>query len=538
MNPSYFTGENISQNYTYETFRNCVMMHNEAIRFCNILNECSQGSYLIQVGLNMLGISATAVQTVVNLDRPEEAMRSALFCGANQFHLFLLSLPSQVLLDHCSDLANNIRYSSTWYRTPVQIQKLLYVMQIRCKKLCSLTAGGLYEMNVENFGITVARYMQILGQDPHHKTSTRNIIVIIMVASVASIFFPTTIEIYASLRNKDIDGVLECLPQIIATSITCVKILNMHFNRQNVSDIFNKLYQMVAKQWVQLKLNGELHVLEEIVMQGNKIAQFYQREHQVQKATTNLNYFTDERVLENNMYENFRNCIRIHKEAIRFFNILNESSQRSYMFQIGLSMLSISTTAVKTALNFNKPEEAMRSAVFCGANQFHLFLLSLPGQVLLDNCFNLTDDIYASAWYNTPVKIQKLLYVMQIRCKKVCSLSAGGLYEMNIENFGIETKTLEIFHVPYYKMIAKYMQILGQDPHHKTSTRNIIVIIVVTSIASIFFPATIEIYVSLCNKDIDGVFECLPHSIATAITIVKILNINFNRRNKFTAVQT
>ena len=35
---------------------------------------------------------------------------------------------------------------------------------------------------------------------------------------------------------------------------------------------------MVAKQWVQLKLNGELHVLEEIVMQGNKIAQFYQRE--------------------------------------------------------------------------------------------------------------------------------------------------------------------------------------------------------------------------------------------------------------------
>ena len=38
-------------------------------------------------------------------------------------------------------------------------------------------------------------------------------------------------------------------------------------------------------------------------------------------------------------------------------------------------------------------------------------------------------------------------------------------------------------------------------------------------------------YTSLCNKDIDGVFECLPHSIATAITIVKILNMNFNRRN-------
>lgn len=35
-------------------------------------------------------------------------MRSAVFCGASQFHLFLLSLPGQVLLDHCSDLADNM----------------------------------------------------------------------------------------------------------------------------------------------------------------------------------------------------------------------------------------------------------------------------------------------------------------------------------------------------------------------------------------------------------------------------------------------
>ena len=33
---------------------------------------------------------------------------------------------------------------------------------------------------------------------------------------------------------------------------------------------------MVVKQWEELKLNGELHVLEETVIQGNKMAQFYQ----------------------------------------------------------------------------------------------------------------------------------------------------------------------------------------------------------------------------------------------------------------------
>lgn len=45
------------------------------------------------------------------------------------------------------------RYGAMWYRTPVQIQKILYMMQIRSGKLCSLTAGGLYEMNIENFGV-------------------------------------------------------------------------------------------------------------------------------------------------------------------------------------------------------------------------------------------------------------------------------------------------------------------------------------------------------------------------------------------------
>lgn len=47
-------------------------------------------------------------QTVVNLDRPEEAIRTAVFLGAEQFHLFVISLPGQVLLDHCTKLADNM----------------------------------------------------------------------------------------------------------------------------------------------------------------------------------------------------------------------------------------------------------------------------------------------------------------------------------------------------------------------------------------------------------------------------------------------
>ncbi|XP_068966132.1 odorant receptor Or2-like isoform X2 [Bombus flavifrons] len=326
------------------------------------------------------------------------------------------------------------------------------------------------------------------------------------------------------MYNKDMDGVIECLPHFIASSISAVKILNIHFNRRS----FDKLFQLVAKQWQELKLNDELHILEETVMQGNRMAQFYHNTlvsfmglfllvplifpildivhpingtrtrqqllrvnyiffngsdyffyiyvqlfcaaavvvftiisadwlymliihhasglfavcgHRVQKATVNPNNSTGTVVSENYTYEKIRNCAIMHSEAILFYNILNGSSQGSYLIQVGLNMLGISVTAVQIVVNLDRPEEAMRSAVFCGASQFHLFLLSLPGQVLLDHCSDLADNIYSSTWYGTPVQIQKVLYVMQIRCKRFCSLTAGGLYEMNIENFGNTFKT-------------------------------------------------------------------------------------------------
>ncbi|CAL7940363.1 unnamed protein product [Xylocopa violacea] len=148
-----FTNEAIMESYMHEQFKNCVITHDRALQFYHVLNESLRISYLLQVGFIMIGISAIAVQMTVSLDTPEEALRAALFLIAKQFHLFMISLPGQILLDHCSNLSNNI-YGSTWYRMPVKIQKMLHTMQMKTQKLCTLTAGGLYTMNMENFGTT------------------------------------------------------------------------------------------------------------------------------------------------------------------------------------------------------------------------------------------------------------------------------------------------------------------------------------------------------------------------------------------------
>ncbi|XP_043510772.1 odorant receptor 9a-like [Frieseomelitta varia] len=369
---------------------------------------------------------------------------------------------------------------------------------------------------------TLEKYMQLLGQDPRQKNGFRNFIVTAVVISITGNIVPTLLELYISLCNKNVDAVIDVFPHFMAATISAIKILNIQINRQN----FNELLRFVAKEWKQLKLNNELHVLDETLIQGNKMAQLYRRSllsalvlflliplispimdivlplnktrprqqllkinyiifddadyffyvyiqlawssimvvvtiisvdslyillihhssglfavcgHRVQNATKNSN--ASQVVSGNYKYEQIRNCIIIHDEAIQFYNILNESSRNTYLIQVGLNMLIISATAVQAMMNLDTPEEAIRSLVFCGANQFHLFVLSLPGQVLLDHCAKLANNIYNSTWYGAPVQIQKILYVMQIRSAKPCRLTAGGLYEMNIENFGVTFKT-------------------------------------------------------------------------------------------------
>ncbi|KAK9306171.1 hypothetical protein QLX08_003064 [Tetragonisca angustula] len=298
---------------------------------------------------------------------------------------------------------------------------------------------------------------------------------------------------------------------------------------------FNKLFKFIEKEWEQLKLNNELHILEKVLMQGSKMSQLYRstlmsfmilflvvplispimdiihplNETRSRQQLLRVNYVIfdqndyffyvyiqlawgavivvmtviaadwlyiliihhssglfavcgykvqkamrqsdsdDEIALYKYKVEQFRDCVIMHNEAIEFYNLLNESNQKSYLIQVGINMMGMSVTAVQTVVNFDRPAEALRAAVFHGANQFHLFVLSLPGQVLLDHCNELAKQIYSSTWYNMPLKVQKMLYIMQIRCKNPCTLTAGGLYEMNMENFGITFKTC----MSYFTMI-------------------------------------------------------------------------------------
>ncbi|XP_046143736.1 uncharacterized protein LOC114880719 [Osmia bicornis bicornis] len=544
-----------------DLFRRCVMTHYEAIKFYDYMNDSTRTSYLFQVGLNMLGITSTAVQAVMNFDRPEEAFRIIMFLLGQQFHLYTLSLPGQVLMDRSFELSNDI-YCSKWHEIPVKFQKVLHIMLIRSSKPCRLSAGGLYEMNIENFGTifktcmsyftillslreklifltaiqrnnrnrdvsvydipdykVLKKFLKLSGLDPYQEDAISTITTYFMICSVIGMVIPTFLGFYTSVLEKDMDQMFESVPYLTASSACIVKILNVHLNKSN----FRKLLNLVVKEWEQLKDNDELEPLEKLTKRASYVANLYRNcllwsmviflsltilpsvldvvlplnETRPREQLFNVNYLVFDgedyyyfvylqlgwstfvcviiigtvdslyiivihhssgmfvvcgkqfqKATEmadmtdgNEQFNRFRRCIISHTNALQFYEILNETSTTSYLFQVGINMIGISVTAVQVVLCLDRPDEATKATVHLVSKQFHLFIISLPGQVLLDHCAELATNIYCSKWYKAPVRIRKMIQIMQMRSSKPCALSAGGLYEMSIENFGNTMKT-------------------------------------------------------------------------------------------------
>ncbi|KOX67782.1 Odorant receptor Or2 [Melipona quadrifasciata] len=142
----------------YEQFKQCIIMHYKTLQFYDVIEKCCRNMYLMQIGLNMAIVSVTAVEVIVFLDRPGEAIKATMYLIAQNFHLYLINLPGQTLLDQSLELADKI-YDSDWYQIPTKVQKMLHLMQIRSNKPCILTAAGLYDMKIENYGATIKACM-------------------------------------------------------------------------------------------------------------------------------------------------------------------------------------------------------------------------------------------------------------------------------------------------------------------------------------------------------------------------------------------
>ncbi|XP_043258623.1 uncharacterized protein LOC122400920, partial [Colletes gigas] len=284
---------------------------------------------------------------------------------------------------------------------------------------------------------TLKKYFIFLGQSPSQTDLHSNINATLVICINVSILLPSVFQMQLSLSKKDWDGVIESQPHLITAALAIVKLLNLHLNRQN----FKELFVSVKEEWEELKLADELHYLDVLTERGSKIAQLYRSKcfyvifnrcsigvliqifdlfginssqnyqsevlyhittesfakaalwrYKIRKATEN-NYVTKNGgALKGNGYQDFRQCVIVHNKAIKFFEFLDNLNRKNYLIQIGLNMIGISITAFQAVVHLHEPDQFFRYCVFFAGQNFHLFILSLPGQVLLDYSLDLATN--------------------------------------------------------------------------------------------------------------------------------------------------
>ncbi|XP_051173128.1 odorant receptor 9a-like [Leptopilina boulardi] len=142
----------------------CLAVHEIIIEFTDLVNSTFSLGLLISTILNSILLSFTSFCAREYRHNPTIMTRYIILTVVEIFHLFNKFWQCQTLIDH-SILFRNSIYDSNWYKVSPKTKKVLYIMLIRSKKLCTITAGKFFEMSFHTFGKilkTAASYFTVL----------------------------------------------------------------------------------------------------------------------------------------------------------------------------------------------------------------------------------------------------------------------------------------------------------------------------------------------------------------------------------------
>nr|UEN71212.1 olfactory receptor 29 [Gregopimpla kuwanae] len=134
-------------------------------------------------------------------------------------------------------------------------------------------------------------------------------------------------------------------------------------------------------------------------------------------------------------------CIDHHFKVTEVAKNIESSYSMSYLLVLGISMVCLSLSGVQLLIKFGQIEEMVRLFQFNLGQCSHLLFNSWPCQRLIDESVRLRESIYAAEWYSLSEENKRLLRFVMLRILNPLQITAGKLYLMSIENFGLVIKT-------------------------------------------------------------------------------------------------
>ncbi|XP_051169220.1 odorant receptor 13a-like isoform X2 [Leptopilina boulardi] len=153
------------------------------------------------------------------------------------------------------------------------------------------------------------------------------------------------------------------------------------------------------------------------------------------------NKFKNDKEAEIELYEIMSLTVKLHSSYIDFANALEDFFSPVLFFSVGFYTLSASSIGFQALISLGELDKTIRFSVSAVGIMVHLFILTLPGQKLLDCSYDVVQNAYDASWYQMPIRVRKLLLMISMRGHIPCKVTAGKIYVVNMITFSALLRT-------------------------------------------------------------------------------------------------
>ncbi|XP_067209607.1 odorant receptor 13a-like isoform X2 [Linepithema humile] len=147
----------------YMKVLDCLRRHLHVIEFAELIESLYTKIFLVNVNINMIGGSLAGIQILMSLEGSAKDIAGPVTIYIAQLlHLFLHFWQAQFLLDY-SALPYESVCRANWYYTSKRCRKLFLLIMNRTTLPCTMTAGKLMTLSIENFGVVVKTSLSYLA---------------------------------------------------------------------------------------------------------------------------------------------------------------------------------------------------------------------------------------------------------------------------------------------------------------------------------------------------------------------------------------
>ncbi|XP_051165018.1 odorant receptor 4-like isoform X2 [Leptopilina boulardi] len=129
----------------------CVTMHRRVLLFINDIQNIFSIPYLFVFGFSVIMLSISGVQSVLSMNRDaRDSVRFGVFTICQVMHIYILTIPTQHLLDNSLILSTCI-YDTNWYHLSTEGKRLLLMVMRKGSEPTTFIVGKIFILSLQFF---------------------------------------------------------------------------------------------------------------------------------------------------------------------------------------------------------------------------------------------------------------------------------------------------------------------------------------------------------------------------------------------------